>query len=64
MLAMSDDDTRKSPSPQRTKSAISNTINENKQSSQNKNANTQNSVKPNMVYIVSHLNYILICFKH
>lgn len=55
MLAMSDDDTRKSTSPQRTKSSVSNTVNESKQSAQDKNANTHNSVKPNMVYIVSYL---------
>lgn len=55
MLAMSDDDSRKSPSPQRSKTSVSNTVNENKQTAQDKIANASNSVKPNMVYIVSNL---------
>lgn len=53
MLAMSDEDSRKSSSPQRSKSAVSGSVNENKQTSQDKNANSSNSIKPNMVYIVS-----------
>lgn len=53
MLAMSDEDSRKSPSPQRSKSTASGSTNENKQTSQDKNAAGSNSVKPNMVYIVS-----------
>lgn len=53
MLAMSDDDSRKSSSPQRSKSTVSGSTNESKQTAQNKNANATNSVKPNMVYIVS-----------
>lgn len=55
MLAMSDDDSRKS-SPQRSKKDTSSTVNENKQTAQDKNSNTNNSVKPNMVYIVSFYN--------
>lgn len=54
MLAMSDEDSRKSPSPQRSKSTVSGTVSEKKQTAQEKNANAGNSVKPNMVYIVSH----------
>lgn len=57
MLAMSDDDSRKSSSPQRSKSTISGSANESKQTAQNRNANTSNSVKPNMVYIVSNVHY-------
>lgn len=53
MLAMSDEDSRKSSSPQRSKSTTSGTANENKQATQEKNPNGGNSVKPNMVYIVS-----------
>lgn len=53
MLAMSDEDSRKSSSPQRIKSTVSGTLNENKQTAQDKIANASNSVKPNMVYIVS-----------
>lgn len=53
MLAMSDEDSRKSSSPQRSKSAISGATTEDKQTTKDKNANSGNSVKPNMVYIVS-----------
>jgi hypothetical protein len=53
MLAMSDEDSRKSSSPQRSKSTNSGTVNDNKQAAQDKIANVGNSIKPNMVYIVS-----------
>lgn len=52
MLAMSDDDSRKSPSPQRSKSTVSGTASESKQAAHDK-TNLNNSIKPNMVYIVS-----------
>lgn len=55
MLAMSDEDSRKSPSPQRSKSTVSGSANENKQTAQDKSAAAANSVKPNMVYIVSYV---------
>lgn len=54
MLAISDDDSRKSTSPQRSKSTISGTTNESKQAVQDKSGNANNSIKPNMVYIVSY----------
>lgn len=60
MLAMSDEDSRKSSSPQRSKSAVSGNVNENKQTSQDKNGNGSNSIKPNMVYIVSNNNYKIV----
>jgi len=53
MLAMSDEDSRKSSSPQRSKKEVSGTANESKHTTQDKNTNAGNSVKPNMVYIVS-----------
>lgn len=53
MLAMSDEDSRKSSSPQRSKSTVSGTTTEDKLTTKDKNANSGNSVKPNMVYIVS-----------
>lgn len=55
MLAMSDEDSRKSSSPQRTKSAVSGSANESKQAAHDKKSNENNSVKPNMVYIVSYI---------
>lgn len=58
MLAMSDDDSRKSSSPQRSKSTVSGSTSESKQTAQNKIANSTNSVKPNMVYIVSSVKII------
>lgn len=54
MLAMSDDDSRKSSSPQRSKLAICSSGNENKHTAKDKNPKESNSVKPNMVYIVSN----------
>lgn len=64
MLAMSDEDSRKSSSPQRSKKETSSTANESKQIAQERNTNANNSVKPNMVYIVSILfNYISILYK-
>lgn len=53
MLAISDDDSRKSTSPQRSKSTITGIASESKQAVQDKSANANNSIKPNMVYIVS-----------
>lgn len=60
MLAMSDDDSRKSSSPQRSKLAISSSGNENKHAAKDKNPKESNSVKPNMVYIVSNeIKYVI-----
>jgi len=53
MLAMSDDDSRKSSSPQHSKSTVSGTINESKHTTKDKSLKESNSIKPNMVYIVS-----------
>lgn len=58
MLAMSDEDSRKSTSPQRSKSTVSGNANEGKQTNQDKSAKDNNSVKPNMVYIVSIITNI------
>lgn len=60
MLAMSDDDSRKSSSPQRSKSAVSGIGNESKHTAKDKSAKESNSIKPNMVYIVSNLHIFFI----
>lgn len=57
MLAMSDDDSRKSSSPQRSKPAVFSSGNEIKHTAKDKSAKESNSVKPNMVYIVSNIIY-------
>lgn len=60
MLAMSDDDSRKSSSPQRSKSTVSSSGNEIKHTAKDKSSKESNSVKPNMVYIVSNPVYFYL----